>query len=81
MLNNKLLVNLYVLYLDKKIEMFVPAYEKVGNIVKLLDKAILGFIPSMRGHVLLNLYSGKIYNNNDVIKNTDIQNGARLILI
>ena len=38
MFDNKLLINLYVLVLDKHFELFIPVDEKVGNIVKLLDK-------------------------------------------
>ena len=34
MLENKILVNLYVLSLDKKYEVFIPINEKVGNITK-----------------------------------------------
>ena len=81
MLDNKLLVDLYVLSLDKRFEIFIPVSEKVGNIIKLLDKSLLGFIPDTKNYTLLNLYSGNIYKNNDIIKNTDIQNGTKLILI
>lgn len=81
MFDNKLLVNLYVLILDKNFELFVPVDEKVGNIVKLLDKTLLDMFPTEKKFSLLNIYSGNIYKNNDIVRNTDIQNGTRLILI
>ena len=80
MFDNKLLINLYVLSLDKKFEIFVPVNDKVGNISKLLSKSFFGLL-SNKNYVILNLYNGKVYNNNDIIKNTDIQNGTKLILI
>ena len=81
MFDNKYLVDLYVLSLDKHFEMFIPVDEKVGNIVNLLDKSLLSMLSSNNKFALLNLYSGNLYKNNDLVRNTDIQNGARLILI
>lgn len=81
MFDNKLFVNLYVLILDKHFELFLPVDEKVGNIVKLLDKSLLDLFANKKDFCLLNLYSGNLYKNNDVVRNTDIQNGAKLILI
>ena len=80
MFDNKLLINLYVLILDKHFELFVPVDEKVGNIVKLLDKSLLDMFPINKQFSLLNLYSGNLYKNNDIVRNTDIQNGTKLIL-
>ena len=81
MLDNKLLIDLYVLSLDKHFELFVPVNDKVGNIVRLLDKSFFGLINDNKNRALLNLYNGHVYNNNDIIKNTDIQNCTKLILI
>ena len=81
MFDNKLLINLYVLILDKHFELFVPVDEKVGNIVNLLDKSLLDVFANNKDFCLLNLYSGNLYKNNDIVRNTDIQNGTRLILI
>ena len=81
MFDNKLFVNLYVLILDKHFELFLPVDEKVGNIVKLLDKSLLDSYSNNKDFCLLNLYSGNLYKNNDIVRNTDIQNGTRLILI
>ena len=80
MFDNKLLVDLYVLVLDKHFELFIPVDEKVGNVVKLLDKSLLVMINDKK-FTLLNLLSGSVYKNNDLIRNTDIKNGTKLILI
>ena len=81
MFDNKLLINLYVLNLDKKFDVFIPVGEKVGNIVKLLNKSFAGVMPNDKNYTLLNLYSGNIYRNNDLVRDTDIQNGTKLMLI
>mgnify|MGYP003291024832 CR=1 FL=1 len=83
MFDNKILINLYVLALDKQFELFIPVDEKIGNIVNLVDKNLISLLKrgKIKQFVLLNLYSGSIYQNNDIIRNTDIKNGTKLILI
>ena len=81
MFDNKLLVDLYVLALDRHFEIFIPVDEKVGNIVNLLDNSLLSMFSNNKKFVLLNLYSGNVYKNNDVVRNTDINNGTKLMLM
>ena len=81
MFDNKLLVSLYVLMLDKQFELFIPVDEKVGNIVKLLDKSLFENVSDLRKRIVLNLDSGNVYKNNDIIRNTDIKNDTKLVLI
>ena len=81
MFENKFMVNLYVLALDKHFELFIPIDEKVGNIVKLIDNSLFDNIPNNKKFTLLNLYSGSIYKNNVLVRDTDIKNETRLILI
>ena len=79
--DNKLLVDLYVLALDKHFEIFIRVDEKVGNIVNLLDNSLLSMVSNNNKFALLNLYSGAVYKNNDVVRNTDISNGTKLMLM
>ena len=82
MFDNKLLVDLYVLTLDKHFEIFIPVDEKIGNIVKLLKKTLFNINNIDKDNfALMNLYSGNVYKNNDIVRNTDIQNETKLILI
>lgn len=80
MFDNKFLIDLYVLALDKHFELFIPIDEKVGNIVKLLDKSLLTMINDKK-FCLLNVYTSTVYNNNDIVRNTDIKNGTKIILM
>lgn len=79
MYDNKYLVILYVLALDESFEIFIPANEKIGNILKLIKGSIINNTNNKMS--LLSFYSGCLYNNNDIVRNTDIRNGTKLILI
>lgn len=81
MLENKVLVNIYILSLDEKMEMFLPVNEKIGNVSKLLNTTLFDSIDFERNNTILNVNTGEIYNNNDLIKKTDIRNGTALMLI
>ena len=81
MLENKILVNFYILSLGKNYEIFVPVNEKVGNITKLLNNSLFEDIDSSKNNKILNAETGIVYNNNTLIRTSDIKNGTRLLLI
>jgi hypothetical protein len=81
MLENKVLVNLYILSLGKRSEVFVPVNEKVGNISKLLNNSLFDSIDFTRNNRIINAETGVIYNNNTLIRTSDIKNGTKLILM
>lgn len=78
MYDKKILVNLYVLSLDKSYDIFIPVNEKVGNLIMLFNKMILD--NSYQNHNLLNLNTGTLYKNNDLIRNVDLKNGTDLLM-
>ena len=81
MLDNKLLINIYILSLGKKYEAFIPINEKIGNITKLLNTTMFDSIDFEKNNRIMNAESGIIYKNNDIIRDTDIENGSSLLLI
>lgn len=81
MLENKILVNFYILSLGKNYEIFIPVNEKVGNITKLLNNSLFEDIDSSKNNKILNAETGIVYNNNTLIRTSDIKNGTRLLLI
>ena len=81
MLENKVLVNIYILSLDENMEMFLPVNEKIGNISKLLNTTLFDSIDFEKNNVIFNVDTGTAYNNNDLIKKTDIRNGTKLMLV
>lgn len=81
MLDNKVLVNLYILSLSTSYELFIPINEKVGNIAKLLNVTMFDSINVDKNYILINIETGYQYKNNELIRNTDIKNGCKLILV
>lgn len=81
MLDNKVLINLYILSLGKNYEVFVPVNEKIGNISKLLNITMFDSINSEKNNMIFNVETGVTYKNNILLRDTDIRNGTKLILM
>ena len=81
MYENKILVNIYILSLSQNYEMFVPVNEKVGNLANLLNSIMMDSIDPSKTIMIINADSGKCYKNNDLVRETDITNGTKLVLI
>ncbi len=81
MLDNKVLIKLYILSLSSSYELFIPINEKVGNITKLLNTTMFDAIDFDRNNTFINIDTGYQYKNNEIIRNTDIKNGSQLLLM
>ena len=84
-MNTKVLVEVYVPELDVKYDLFIPASKKVGNIILLLFKSINelseGAYPISINHALMNSDTSRVYEMHLNLKEADILNGTKLILI
>ena len=70
--------------LDEKYELFVPVDRRIHDLIRILQKSIPGFNEGFYKDRKPNIYnktSGKIYDLNLIIKNSDIKMGTRLILL
>lgn len=82
---NKILVELSVPSIEKSYDIFIPINKKVGTMKSLIEEALV----DLTGNAYIikkdtNLYSqetGQIYNVNTSIKDTDLKNGSKIILI
>lgn len=70
--------------LDRKYELLVPIDRRIHDLISVLVKAV----PELKSNfyerrepVLMSKTNGTIYDLNAVIKNTDIKNGTRLLLL
>lgn len=81
MYENKILVNIYILCTNRNYEMFIPVNEKVGNIANLLNSVMSDCFDLNKVTLILNVDSGKCYKNNELVRDTDIVNGTKLVLI
>ena len=82
---NKVLIQLEVPLIEKKYDLFIPINKKVGTIKKLIEEALVEL--SDDSYVIsedTNLYSkedGSIYDVNKTVRDTDLKNGSRVILL
>lgn len=84
-MNNKLLIGIEIPLIEKKYDVFIPVNKKIGTIKNLLEEALVeltdqAYTPNSE----LNFYSkdtGDIYDVNKTVRDTDLQNGSRIILI
>jgi hypothetical protein len=81
MYENKILVNIYILSLSKSYEMFIPVNEKVGHLANLLNNIMVDSIDFSRTIMIINADSGRCYKNNELVRDTDITNGTKLVLV
>ena len=81
MFENKVLVNLYIVSLGMNYEMYLPVNEKVGNISKLINNTMFDMINESKNFAILNVDDGTCYKPNTLIRNTNIKNGTKLLLV
>lgn len=83
--NNKILIELEIPLIEKKYDLFIPINKKVGTVKKLIEEALIELTDNAyKIKEDTNLYSketGTIYDVNQTVRDTDIQNGSRIILL
>ena len=82
---NKILICLYIPLIEKKYDLYIPINKKVGTIKKLIEEGLLEITEN--DYVIspeTNFYSkdtGPVYDVNQTVKDTDLKNGSRIILV
>ena len=84
-MNNKILVQLEIPVIEKKYDLFIPINKKIGTVKKLIEEALV----EITNHAYVikpesNFYSkenGSMYNVNTTVRETDLKNGSRIILV
>lgn len=82
--NNKILIQLYIPLIEEEYDIFVPINKRVGTIKQLLEK---NMSEQANGYIIredTNLYSketGKVYDVQLLVKDTDLKNGSRVVLL
>ncbi len=80
-----MLVKIIVSELDVSYDVFIPVNEIIWKIKKLLVKSLSdvmgGVLDPQQDYLLINKDNGTIYNNNDLVIDTDIRNTTELLFI
>lgn len=84
-MKNKILIELIVPTLEETYDVYIPINKRVGNIATLLTKVVNelsgGYYSSSQYTALYNGETGERYKTNQLIRNSDIRNGSKVILM
>ena len=82
---NKILICLYIPLIEKSYDLFIPINKKIGTIKWLIKEGLLDITePDYIISPDTNFYSketGPVYAVNKTVKDTDLKNGSRIILV
>lgn len=82
---NKILVEILVPKIESNYEILIPINKKVFNVIKLVSKAVnelsYGGFPVDGEFILINYRTGEVLDINKSIKESEITDGSKLILI
>ena len=82
--NNKILIQLYIPLIEEEYDIFIPINKRIGTIKQLIEK---NMSEQANGYVIkedTNLYSqetGQVYDAQVLVKDTDLKNGSRVVLL
>jgi hypothetical protein len=82
---NKVFIIVEVPLIEQKYEVYIPIGKKIHKVTSILAKAISelsgGHYPIKDDATLYSKVTGRAYNINLTVKDTDIRNGSEVILI
>ena len=82
---NKILIELEVPLIEKKYDLFIPINKTIGTVKDIIEKSLLELTDNdYEIKEDANLYSkdtGDIYDVNQTVRDTDLKNGSRVILL
>ena len=84
-MNDKVNVQLLVPEIEGNYNIYLPINKKIGELIPLLNRAVNelsgGVYPIANNKVLINSVTYVRYDIDDLLYNTDIRNGTKLVLI
>lgn len=86
MMKNKVMIKAVFPLIDKEYDIKIPVNELIWKVNKLIVKAIydmncIKIDLAKDRFIMINKTTGKIYDNNTVIIDTDIRNGTEIIFL
>ena len=82
---NKILICLYIPLIEKSYDLFIPINKKIGTVKRLIEEELVELTDN--SYIIkenTNFYSkdtGDIYDVNLAVRDTDLKNGSKVILI
>ena len=84
-MNNKILIELEIPLIEKRYDLFIPINKKVGTVKNLIENALVeltdsAYVPKDDSN-LSRKETGEIFDVNKTVRDTNLRNGSRIILI
>ena len=82
---NKVFIIVEVPLIEERYEVYIPIGKKIHKVSSILSKAVSelsgGHYPIKKDAMIYSKLTGKPYNINMTVKDSDIKNGSEIILI
>lgn len=82
---NKILIELEIPLIEKTYDLYIPINKKIGTIKRLIEESLIELTDNAYSiKPETNFYSketGQVYDVNKNVRDTDLKNGSRIILI
>ncbi|MCI8568618.1 MAG: hypothetical protein HFJ11_01395 [Bacilli bacterium] len=84
-MKNKVLIELVVPILEEKFDVYIPINKKIGNVIILLSKVVGdlsgGYFQESEFNTLYDGITGDSYGIDMLVRESNIRNGSKLILM
>lgn len=84
-MKNKILIKVYVMCLSEEYDIYIPTNESIKAVIELIVKSVLelsdGRLPQTNQYCLIDCENNSLYNYSLIVRNTNMVNGKKLILI
>ena len=85
MIENKVLVSVNVPSLEEKYDVYIPVNRKIYSVIKMLKQSLfelsLGSFNMENDYILYNGLTGTMYDMNQLVRDTDIRNDSKIIML
>ena len=84
-MKNKVLIELYVPNIDEQYEIYIPTNETIKKVLELIIKSVFELSDSNfnqdDAHYLLDPETSSVYMNDQIVRDTNIKNSKKIILV
>ena len=82
---NKILIELYIPLIEKNYDLYITINKKIGTIKKLIEEGLIDLTDHdyiiKEGSNFYSKETGEVYDVNKSVRETDLKNGSRIVLI
>ena len=82
---NKILIELSIPLIEKTYDLYIPINKKIGTVKKLIEDGLIELTDNdyivKEDSNFYSMETGDVYDVNKTVRETDLKNGSRIILI